>query len=89
MALSFVSMMSAPRMAVADLQRQLMDRQTGSRPPGARPTLASTLGGRTHHAVNLRYDFDLNSQQLDLNNLASGATRPDAECAVVGRRPRA
>lgn len=70
MALSFVSMMSAPRMAVADLQRQLLDRQQEAT-TGRKADVGLALGGRTHHAVNLRYDFDLNSQQLDLNNLAA------------------
>lgn len=58
-------------MAVAELQRQLMERQQEAS-TGRKSDVGLSLGGRTHHVVNLRYDFDLNVQQLDLNNLASG-----------------
>lgn len=70
MALSFVSLMNAPRLAVADLQRQLMDRQQEAT-TGRKADIGLSLGGRTQQAVNLRYELDLNLQQRDINELTS------------------
>lgn len=70
MALSFVSLMNAPRMAVADLQRQLLERQQEAS-TSRKFDVGLSLGGRTNHAVNLRYELDLNLQQRDIGNLAS------------------
>lgn len=70
MALSFVSMMNAPRLAVAEMQRQLMDRQTEAA-TGRKVDVGLDLGSRTHQAVSLRYDFDLNNTQKDVNGVTS------------------
>lgn len=70
MALSFVSMMNAPRTAISDMQRQLMDRQREAA-TGRKADVGLDLGNRTHHAVSLRYDLDLNSTQKDLNGVTS------------------
>jgi flagellar hook-associated protein 3 FlgL len=71
MALSFLAIMNTPRRAVADMQRQLMDRQREAS-TGRKADVGLSLGGRTHQAVSLRYDFDLNSTQIDANRLTSG-----------------
>ena len=70
MALSFVNMMNAPRVAIADMQRQLMDRQQEAA-TGRKVDVGLDLGSRTHQAVSLRYDFDLNTTQKDLNGVTS------------------
>lgn len=70
MALSFISMMNTPRAAVAEMQRQLMERQIEAS-TGRKADVGLALGGRTHQAVNLRYDFDLNTQQLDAIGLTT------------------
>ena len=70
MSLSFISMMNAPRTAVSDMQRQLMDRQREAA-NGRKVDVGLDLGSRTHQAVSLRYDFDLNNTQKDLNGITS------------------
>jgi flagellar hook-associated protein 3 FlgL len=68
MAISFLSLMNMPRLAVADMQRQLSNAQVEvSTARHADTGLA--LGQRTGEAVALRARFDRNAALIDMNGL--------------------
>jgi flagellar hook-associated protein 3 FlgL len=69
MAISFLSLMNAPRSSVADTQQRLIEAQ-GEVATGRYWDQGLKLGGRTEEAVVLRAQFDRNAALIDTNGVA-------------------
>jgi flagellar hook-associated protein 3 FlgL len=68
MAISFLSIMNAPRLSVLEMQRQIAEAQVETS-TGRHADQGLALGGRTSEAVSLRNQFDRNAALIDMNGL--------------------